>query len=527
MPKGILICPNQSLRQLLVSVKIGNTVRIWIKGMCDMFRVAILLFALGISSPAFTPAYAAETIRMIRSLSGPAGKVVGPKFVLDEIRNRFVYPQDNSLTVYFECRAPKGNYTLTAYWKDPQGRMAGISPDAKIQTVNEELNSYWIFMIDAGKAGGIWTVEIRVNGEPVGFHSFELVMPALPQQPVVETPRIPTLDEMYRAGIASLVWVHKLDRAGLRKDTTSGFIVGSDSILTAFQSIDMAAALEIEFADGTASKTTEMRAFNRLQDWALVKAATQGRPPLPIGKSSAAVVGEQAIVFSVGSGPSRTIGAVDITGRGVVRGFGDRIHINPPLPLMSVGGPLLDNYGNVVGIIGGSVAPGMYGDHRKASGALILLRPASSLVSATPIDGIALRPEFPAASLQNLLETGILTAPLSSTPEFSFGAVTDRVGADYSYVARNQFPRNNSKIIVYTMWQAKGELNKGVISINVYDSNNKVRSTVQPQTLELPPHKLIRYQCNLGTNNIEAGLYRIDLLWNGAPIWRANIAITE
>jgi S1-C subfamily serine protease len=381
-----------------------------------MFRVAMLLFTFGISVAAHAHVPAAGTIRMIRSFSGPSGKVVGPKFVLDEIRNRFVYPQDNSLTVYFECRAPKGNYTLTAYWKDPQGRTAGISPDLKIETVNEELNSYWVFMIDAGKANGIWTVEIRVNGEPVGSHSFELVMPAVPQPPVIETPKIPTLDELYRGSIASLVWVHKLDRAGLRKDTTSGFVVGSDSILTAFQSIDMAAALEIEFADGTASKTIEILAFNRLQDWALIKAATQGRPPLPIGKSSAVVVGEQAIVFSVGSGPSRTIGAVDIVGRGVVRGFGDRIHINPPLPLMAVGGPLLDNYGNVLGVIGGSVAPGMYDDHRKASGALILLRPASSLVSATPIDGIALHPDFPAASLQNLLETGFLQRRFPQLP---------------------------------------------------------------------------------------------------------------
>jgi hypothetical protein len=63
--------------------------------------------------------------------------------------------------------------------------------------------------------------------------------------------------------------------------------------------------------------------------------------------------------------------------------------------------------------------------------------------------------------------------------------------------------------------------------MNVYDSNNKVRSRVQPQTLDLPSSKWVRYQCNLGTNNIEAGLYRIDLLWNGLPIWRANIAITE
>ena len=490
-----------------------------------MFRIGMLLFVFLCST--FAPVSSAATIRMVRSLSGPSGKVVGPKFVLDEIRNRFVYPQDSSLTVYFECRAPKGDYTLTAYWKDPKGITAGISPDIKIKTVNEELNSYWIFMIDPGKASGIWTVEIRANGEPVGSHSFELVVPATPQPLVVEAPKLPTLDEMYRSAIKSLVWVHKLDHTGQRIDTTSGFIVGPGSVLTAFQSIDMAAALEIEFADGTAAITEDILASNRLQDWALIKVPTRDHPPLQIGKSDSVIVGEQAIVFSVGSGASRTIGAVDIAGRGIVRSFGERIHINPQLPPMAVGGPLLDNYGKVVGVIGGSVAPGMRSDHRKTFTQLILLSPKDSLISVTPIDGITLQPGTAGAALQSLLESGILTPSLSTTPVFNFGAITDRVEADFSYVSRTQFPRRNSNIIVYTIWQGKERINKGVVSVNIYDASNKVRSRVQPQTLELPPDKLMRFQCNLNTNNIEAGLYRIDLLWNDKPVWRANIAITE
>jgi hypothetical protein len=121
----------------------------------------------------------------------------------------------------------------------------------------------------------------------------------------------------------------------------------------------------------------------------------------------------------------------------------------------------------------------------------------------------------------------ILTTPLSKTPVFNFGAVTDKVEADLSYVSRTQFPRKNSGIIVYTIWQRKEKISKGVVSINIYDAGNRIRSKLQPQTLDLPLEKLIRFQCNLNTNNIEAGLYRIDLLWNGAPIWRAHITITE
>jgi len=55
-----------------------------------------------------------------------------------------VYPQNNSLTVVLECRAPKGDYNTHGILKDPKGVTAGISPDLKIKTVNDELNSYWI-----------------------------------------------------------------------------------------------------------------------------------------------------------------------------------------------------------------------------------------------------------------------------------------------------------------------------------------------------------------------------------------------
>jgi hypothetical protein len=275
-----------------------------------------LLFWLTLLLPASFSFAADSSIRMIRSLSGPSGKVVEGKFVLDEIRNRFVFPRDNSLVVYFECKAPKGDYTLTAYWKDPQGRTVAISPDAKIQTTNEELNSYWILMVDASKPSGIWTVEMRANGQPVGSHSFELYVPETPKvQQGVAAHATPTLNELYRTVSKSLVWVYKLDAAGRRTDTSSGAVIAKDAILTAFQSIDVAAKIEIELSDGIKSPIEEIIACNRFEDWALLKASTRDVPPIKIGKPEAIVIGEQSIVFSVDPGRSRIIGAVDITGR--------------------------------------------------------------------------------------------------------------------------------------------------------------------------------------------------------------------
>src|ERR1700676_4098025 len=104
--------------------------------------------------------------RMIRSLSGPSGKTIGPKFVLDEVRSRFIYPQDKNLVVYFEWLAPLGDHVLSAMWKGPDGRIQSLSPDIKVQTQTKELNAYWIFGLTPGMASGLWVAEVRLDGQP-------------------------------------------------------------------------------------------------------------------------------------------------------------------------------------------------------------------------------------------------------------------------------------------------------------------------------------------------------------------------
>jgi hypothetical protein len=491
-----------------------------------MIHIAAFLLMLGCSLSAFAQA-SAEPVRMIRSLSGPSGKVVGAKFVLDEIRNRFVYPQDNSLTVYFECRAPKGDYILNAYWKDPQGRTAGISPDLKVQTANDELNSYWVLLLDENRTSGIWTVELRANGQPVGTHSFELVVPEAPRLPAVEEPVTPTLDEIYRSATKSLVWVHKLDASGQRIDTSTGFVVAAGSVVTAFQSIDSASKIEIEFADGSRSTTEDILACSRLQDWALIKAETRDVPPFQIGKPESIVVGERAIIFSIGSGFSRTIGEVDISGRGNTAGFGERINIHPAPPLRAIGGPMLDRFGKVIGIIGGNLAPGLWVDHSKIPVDIAVTSPGSFAIAAIPISMVTLQTKYPEATLKNMFESGILTPPLSKTPVFSFGAITDTVAADYSYVARTRFSRSSPNVIVYTIWTSSEKSDKGEVSMKIYDSANRLRSQVKPQLLKLMPNKMMRCQYSFSPADLDPGLYRIDLLWNDVPTWRAGIFIMD
>src|ERR1700732_679083 len=190
---------------------------------------------------------------MLRSLAGPSGKASGSRFIFDETRNRFVYPQDKSLIVYFEWDAPPGLHVLTGIWRQPDGRASSMSPDVKVETANRELRCYWQYLLAPGLPNGVWTLEVRVDGQPAGSHSFELVSVEQPK-PAVEAPAVslaaPTLDEIFRRVSRSLVWIYKLDESGRRSDTATGVVIEPGRIVTAFQAVDSAARLAVEFPGG-------------------------------------------------------------------------------------------------------------------------------------------------------------------------------------------------------------------------------------------------------------------------------------
>ena len=59
----------------------------------------------------------ADEPKLLRSQSGPGGVVSGATFLFDETRNRFVFPNDKSLTAYFEWKSTPGLHVLSAFWK--------------------------------------------------------------------------------------------------------------------------------------------------------------------------------------------------------------------------------------------------------------------------------------------------------------------------------------------------------------------------------------------------------------------------
>lgn len=489
-------------------------------------RVWLTIFLL------FSVSANGATFRMVRSQSGPSGKIVDNRFQFDEIRNRFVYPQDRFITVYFEWEGPAGDHVLSAYWKDPKGMVASISPDIKMQTKTAELHAYWIFEISPTFSSGIWTAEVRIDGEPSGSQSFELVLPAAPastEAPPAQ-PKLPTLDDLYASVGRSLVWIYKLDDTGRRTDTALGFVIGTDHIATAFQAIDGASRVEVVFGDGRKIVTDQIWAAHRLQDWAVLKAETASVPALHRAMDATIPVGERYIVFNVEHQSARVIGGVDITGKRSAGDFGDRIQLSPSPAPEAVGGPLLNPAGDVSGIIGGSVIPGSrFGQYVMSLSPALWFR-LKDEISATPIAAVTVAEPASAVTLADLRATGILTPPLDPSPSVIYGA-TARSAPKYANDAStdtSEFSRRDSVVWVYTMWQKKEKVGKGMMAAKVYDSRNRLVVDVAPKKASLPDSlPALRVAFNFGIQNFQPGDYRVDVLWNDRPAWRTFFHISE
>ncbi len=272
-------------------------------------------------------------------------------------------------------------------------------------------------------------------------------------------------------------------------------------------------------------QTGQLVGWSRTGDWAVV-AVNTNPPPFSFGDPKHVAVGDRLIAFNV-EGGAITIGGIDIAGRRDVPGFGDRLQISPALPSEAAGGPLLDLQGNVVGIMGGSVLHGLRYGGRKLISNPALRSNADSVNAVTPLPALPPDTQDTPATLAELLASGVLTAPVSQMDELIYAIPT----RDMTKSASDPLPRpitefsvGDKAIWILSEWQRKGKESKGLVSAKVYDGQNRARFALEPKKITL-----LSEPSRMGFPMVPAqlgpGLYRVDLLWNGQPVWRAFITV--
>lgn len=473
--------------------------------------------------------------RLLSASSGPSGKAVGERFVLDEERHRFLIPQDKAVIVYMEFEGLPGEHRISGIWKRPDGATAFVSPDIVMVSDIPRFNAYWTFRLNPSMPPGMWRLEALVDGVPVGGYPFEVVAPSEASSTVMEagvSARIPSLEDLY-ALRTSLVWVHRLDAQGRRLGVSSGFVVMENLIATSFQAIDAADAIEVEFSNGRLEPVSQVAAYSAEDDWALLQSRTDVLDALPTMTSGTVAVGERMVVFNAAPPATREIGGVDITGR---RGPAqlERWVFNPGLSQSAMGGPLLDRSGHVAGLLSSCGGPGARGATGR-DGGIIGIRLCTNN-SAIPFATIATHFNDSPVPLAALRQSGVIASPVRESAAFLNGGTRRHQDAERSKRRRGQpivddrteFAQADREVEVYSWWRwPENARNPAPIaaSTQVLDMRNRIRAAGGPVQVKLSRKVPVESVFVFAITGLEPGIYRIDSLADGKCVWRTFIEV--
>ena len=429
-------------------------------------------------------AAAEPTYRVFRSVSGTKGSVKVDRYIIEDPRTVFYIPEDKQVIVYFEWDGPLGQHRFEAYWKNPEGRVAVIS-DFSYEAKQKRFAGYWTLMLSDTVPTGVWTLEARIDGESAGTHNFQILAAAKPAGVETPPPKIPLeRAELYKKAIASSVAIERLNARGEKMGVGSGFFLGPAILVTAFQVIDGASSLRVLMPDGSRVETREILNWNRRQDWALLQVAAGTAPPLERAKADSWSVGDRCYSLNQATPGNWVIVPMDIIGKNQFPGAGDRLNVTGG---GAVGAPLLDEYGEVIGVMGGSLLPGASSldGVRFGYSTGALLRGAYRGELAVPLPMVNLSGARQ-STLEGLLKTGESTPPLEAHEHVISGTLSRDVdrgkGLQNPIDERYEYLPRDLQCYVLLGMNPK-EKRDTMVTLRVFDIDNHPLGTSKPSKL--------------------------------------------
>ena len=476
--------------------------------------------------------------RVVRSISGSAGAQQNGSYIIRDPRTIFHIPQDHRVIVYFEWEGPLGPHRFEGVWKSPDGKITSVS-DFDYEAKQPRFGGYWDMLIAENTPTGLWTLQALVDGELTGTHTFQVVTGATAtgaETAVTEPLRSPLAPAaLYGKANASTVVIENRNDQGQLLNTGEGFFIGPGLVLTAFQVIDGASSLRVAGTGGPSVDTKTVAAWNRRQDWAILQVAGIEEPAFAVAKTESWSVGDRCFYLDAAGPGNRIIVTTTIVGKNTFPRSGDRISLGASPANTGIGTALLDEYGDVIGVTGGGLVPGVSTLEGVRSGVPVSLLLAGGLAvpaMATPMSQIPLPgPGSKSSTLDELMQTGQFVSPIVHREDILFGTMAREVrrGKDGLVDALQQkyeFSRSDGHAAVLLSLEPLRK-QKATTMISIYDLDNKAVSEASADSSETPGGKLLFLSKALNIGKMEAGVYRLDVAINGSPVWRTFFRITD
>jgi len=469
---------------------------------------------------------AAARFRLITSTSGTKLHQESGRSGIDDPRTIFYVSDDKEVVVYFTWEGPAGAHHFEGVWKNPAGKPVLIS-EFDYSPEQSRFGGYFKMLLTESPAIGTWMVEARIDGESAGSHTFQVIAANRPND-ALPTHHILTRAEIYNRATAATVSIENVDQKGARRLVGSGFVIGPGRVLTAFEVIDGATKVRI-LAQGKLVEVNEVQAWNRRQGWAILKVGLENaqsllRAATPIG------VTERCFFLDAAAENNRVLTETFLIGTQELGAAGQRLNIADPFDRRAVGSPLLNDYGEVIGIVGGSLLAGAFpGDTVYAS--------RNATLGAVTRGGLAIPISLvtestgPSTTVGQLAATGQFMPALSATQNVLSGTLSRGLNrkADPPRVIqeRYEFARGDQQLIVFVTWLPE-EKRKGIPALHLFDLDNRlIFENAGKKKITVNTNKLSYTAWEVDVSTIPPGIYRVDVLLDTDTVWRTFFRVVE
>lgn len=463
--------------------------------------------------------------QVVKILCGTKGELHGAQFTMEDQRTVFHVPQDHEIVIAFEWQGTPGTHHAVGTWRSPDGKVA-LTSDFEMHSDSTFYVGTWTLAIPATIAQGLWALEAQVDGKPAGSQIFQIVsdQPAAPPPP-------PSPAEIYQRAAPATIFVTSLDQNGELIGHGLGFLIANGTVLTAFQAIDGASSVRLDFADGSNATVSSVAAWSRPQDWAILKVNAPNGKPLEQAAANSWKIGDLCYVLTSEGQNSRTIQTVNITGMQGTGAPGQRLTITNLGPEGWLGAPLLDNYGRLIGILSG----GMQGTGNRRMGLWEVdpdqtgadLNPTVLPLAAIPPASISQQP----TTFTTLASEGALIIPVVTNPQAAIGVLCEDFRSFHGQAIvpvqlAGHLSRSQGHFSVVITWGPNEKVNS-LAQLRVYDLQNHALLQTTPSKIKLEPRVTSYSAWRIPTASLQPGVYRIDLLLDGQPQWRTFFRLAQ
>ena len=489
-------------------------------------RLPVAAFVLAALAPSGTVGAAepASALRLIRSESGSRGSVQGNRYVIEDPRATFQAGQDRQIVVLFEWEAAAaGAHAGQASWKDPSGAVVLVAPFQQTAP-SRRFSVYWTLALPEAPRLGLWAVETTVDGQPAGVHTFQIQAGA----GAAGSRRRLTAPEMYERVQAATLVVESLDGRGTRLVIASGFPIADDLVMTAFQVIDGASRVRISSHGKPPVETDEVAGWNRHQDWAVLRAPGLAAPVLPVERERSQV-GDRCSFLDTGVDGARVMTETAIVGAQQFPKAGPRLSLNAVVGPRAVGAPLLNEFGEAIAVLGGALTPGLTQVGMHTTLRFVSLSLVSSPM-AVPLSGMPAIEPSASVRLSQLAAKGLFVPPLVAPVNVLTGTLALKVeknqGIPMPLNEKSEFRRSEKEAVAFLTFDPQ-ERREGMAAFEVYDSDSRKVMAGKPSKLTLRPRQYGVTMWPFPLLELTPGIYRIDLVMNGEPIWRMFFRVVD